>query len=249
MLVLETLGAPQRRLLAGRRPKALPSAPPPEPVTTARATLVAARPFDDDGSAKAWAGSVDLDAYADEAVTVLNQVLQAHRTAAADPFTREVTIGQALAVRVGIGEGEQVAHGRWRDARQLPRPRTRLTVRAGALRPQERLAALLGGRDVALAAEELTLRARLDVDRGRYREAAFQLRVALEAALAELQVWSHRGDMAERLAELRDARDAVAGAANRALEGGLESKQIEDLERVLRRLEGALAARVAGGLE
>ena len=60
------------------------------------------------------------------------------------------------------------------------------------LRPQERLAAILGGRDVALACEELALRARLDADAGRWREAAFQLRVALEAAIAELGPWPGR---------------------------------------------------------
>ncbi|MCW2985922.1 MAG: hypothetical protein JWR63_3492, partial [Conexibacter sp.] len=34
-----------------------------------------------------------------------------------------------------------------------------------------------------------------------------------------------------------------------ALEGGLDDAQIEDVARVLRRLEAALTARVAGGLE
>jgi hypothetical protein len=55
--------------------------------------------------------------------------------------------------------------------------------------------------------------------------------------------------MAGRLAELRDERGAVAGAANRALQGGLEPAQIADVERVVDRLEAALTARVAGGLE
>ncbi|MCZ4491690.1 MAG: hypothetical protein JWP53_621, partial [Conexibacter sp.] len=103
--------------------------------------------------------------------------------------------------------------------------------------------------DVALAAEELTLRARLDLDRGRTREAALQLRVALEAALAELQAWSHREDLAARLDELREERGAVGAAANRALEGGLDEAQVADVARVVGRLEAALAARVAGGLE
>jgi hypothetical protein len=249
VLVLATLGAPQRRLIGGRRARAVAPDPPPEPVTTTRVTLVEARPFEVPGSAGAWLAGVDLEAHVERTVAVLNRVLHAHRTAVADPFTREVSAQQAIASRVGIGEGEEVAHGRWTQARQLPPPRRRAHPRAGVLRPQERLAALLGGRDVALAAEELVLRARLDVDRGRFREAALQLRVALEAALAELQAWSHRGDLAQRLAELRDARSAVAAAANRALEGGLDAGQIDDVERVLGRVEAALAARVAGGLE
>ena len=52
--------------------------------------------------------------------------------------------------------------------------------------PEERFAALLGGRESPLAAEELVLRARADLDAGRPREAALQARVALEALLAEL---------------------------------------------------------------
>ncbi len=102
---------------------------------------------------------------------------------------------------------------------------------------------------MALAAEELTLRARLDLDRGRTREAALQLRIALEAALAELQAWSHHEEMATRLAELREERPVVGAAANRALEGGLDAEQIADVGRVLGRVEAALLARVAGGLE
>jgi hypothetical protein len=124
----------------------------------------------------------------------------------------------------------------------MPRPpRTR---GAAALRPQERLAALLGARDAPLAAEELALRARVDLEAGRRREAALQLRIALEAGLAELEPW--RDSLGERLAELRDARGVVAAAANAALQGGIDDDTVADVERVLTRLEAALRARVAG---
>src|SRR6185436_15674724 len=108
--------------------------------------------------------------------------------------------------------------------------------RESALRPQERLAAVLGGRDVLLACEELALRARLDVDRGRYREAAFQVRVALEAAIAELEPWASRGDLAERLAALREQRAPVGAAANAALQGGLDDFAIDAVTRALERI-------------
>ena len=162
---------------------------------------------------------------------MLNRVLHAERLVRADPFVREVTAAQAVALRVGIGRGEEVAEGHWTEARALEAGAFRPRSRESALRPQERFAALLAGRDVALAAEELTLRARLDLDRGRTREAALQLRVALEAALAELQAWSHRDDVASRLAALRGDREAVAAAANRALEGGLDDRQIAAVTR------------------
>jgi hypothetical protein len=251
VLVLQTLAAAPRRARAGLRRRVRPATPEPPaasvPVT--RATLVGAVPMAGDDVASAWLARADLTAEVEAAVDVLNRVLHAERIVRADPFVREVAAEQALALRVGVGRGEEVAHGLWADARSVPPIAVARPRRANALRPQERFAALLAGRDVALAAEELTLRARLDLDRDRTREAALQLRVALEAALAELQAWAHHAEMAERLEELGAERGAVAAAANRALEGGLDAAQIEDVRRVVRRVEAALAARVAGGLE
>jgi hypothetical protein len=249
VLVLQTVAAQRPRRGRRRRLERARPEPGPSTVSVTRATLIAAEPLPDADAAARWLAAADVEAEVRGAVAVINGVLHAQRIVRADPFVREIALEQALVVRIGVGAGEDVADGRWADARVLPAPPPRRERRAGALRPQERFAALLSGRDVALAAEELTLRARLDLDRGRTREAALQLRVALEAALAELQAWSHRADLAERIAELRDQRAAVAAAANRALEGGLDADQIADVERVVGRLEAALAARVAGGLE
>jgi hypothetical protein len=251
VLVLRTLAAsprPRDRRRLRRAPRSTPGAADPT-VPVVRATLIAATPLAGDEAARAWLRGADLEAEAARAVAVLNRVLQAHRIAAADPFVREIARGQALVVRVGYGTGEQVADGVFSDVRELPPAAGARERGRGGPRPEERLAALLGGRDVALAAEELTLRARLDLDRGRGREAALQLRVALEAALAELEAWSHRPELAARLAALRGERGAVAAAADRALEGGLDTGQLQDVDRVVRRLEAALAARVAGGFE
>ena len=119
---------------------------------------------------------------------------------------------QALVVRVGFGSGERVAEGRWDRARELAaRRRPAARARTAALRPQERLAALLAGRDAALACEELTLRVRLDVDAARWREAALGLQVALAAALAELEPWREAAGLAARLEELRARSDEVRG--------------------------------------
>jgi hypothetical protein len=244
VLVTTTLGAPQRRLLGGRRPA--PASAEPEPVATARATLVAASPFTDERAAADWLKAAGEDEIA-EAIAVLNRVLHLQRTAAADPAVREVAREQALVSRVGYGEGEEVAHGRWTEAIAHPIPREGRVRRSESLRPQERLAALLGGRDAPLAAEELALRCRLDLDAGRRREAALQLRIALEAALAELEPW--RARVGERLDELREARGTVGDAANAALQGGLDDARTADVERVLSRLEAALRARIAAGLD
>jgi hypothetical protein len=250
VLVLErSAGRPQRGLRRARRARRAAPGPEPTTVPLTRVTLVAAVPFDRDEAAHAWLAGVDLGAEAEQAVAVVNGVLHAERIVRADPYVREVALAQALTIRVGIGRGDEVADGQWTDARVLPPVRPRSERRARALRPQERLAAILAGRDVALACEELTLRARLDLDRGRTREAALQVRVALEAALAELPAWAHRSDMAQRLDELRGLRDGVAAAANRALQGGLEAEQVAAVEHAVARVEAALAARVAGGLE
>lgn len=254
VLVVDVLGAPQRRLLPRRRRgvQAAPD-PPPEPVLTSRATLVDTAALDGYDAASAWLADADLEARAGVALVRLNRVLHAHRIAAADPYAREVARAQALVVRVGFGSGEQVAEGRWDRACALPRATAGpLRGRAGgvsALRPQERLAALLAARDVALACEELTLRTRADADAERWREAALGLRVALEAALAELEPWRDQvTGLAERLAQLREHRAAVGAMANAALQGGLQDEQIELVRVVLGRVEAALRARTAGGV-
>jgi hypothetical protein len=155
-------------------------------------------------------------------------------------------------VRVGFGRGDHVADGRWDRARELPRAPLRGPRggegRAHALRPQERLAALLGARDAGLACEELALRTRLDVDAERWREAALGLRIAFEAALAELEPWREASGLAPRLAELREHCAGVGAVANAALQGGLDDAQIAFVDTVLVRVEAALRARTAGGL-
>jgi hypothetical protein len=140
-----------------------------------------------------------------------------------------------------------VAEGDWESARELPLPAPP-SARSLILSPQERLAALLSGRDAALACEELTLRARGDLDHDRPREAALQLAIALDTGLAELGAWREQGDMAERLKELDSRRETVARAARAALDGALDESHVADVTSALDRLEAALRERqVASG--
>jgi hypothetical protein len=169
-------------------------------------------------------------------------VMHAFRLVTADPYLRPVQRHQALVARVGYGAGEQVADGLWTDARELiEKPGSRR--RTKLLEPQARLAAVLGGREPVLACQELTLRARLDLDHDRPREAAFQLVVALDAALAELALDSTAGALQERLSELRAKREGVADAAQGALKGPITAGQRELVAFTLGRLEAALRAR------
>jgi hypothetical protein len=250
VIVLGTLGAPQRRLMRGRKPTAVTAAEP-EPVPTARATLIAAEPFDSPGAAEQWLEGLrrDDDATAtevDAALALLNAVLRAHRVAALDPHAREVSAPGALVVRVGYGSGDQVADGHFAAAYELPRDTAAGDIRRGAARrraalaPQERLAAILGGRDRALAGEELLLRARADIDAGSLREAALQARVALEALIAEL------GSEGRDVADLSDRRAAVGEAANAVLHADPSPEQAAAVAAAVDAMERALRHRATG---
>jgi hypothetical protein len=246
VLVLRTLEPPAPDRRGRRRSREVAPAPAAARPGICRATLVDVDVVDDE-AARAWLDATGPESL-DAALQHLNEALRAHRAATADPFVREVTGEHALARRAGYGVGFEVADGRWTAARDLPASSreagTRRARRTAALRPQERLAALLSGRDAVLACEELALRARLDLDCGRPREAAVQAHLALEAAVVELQAFRAQRDVAERLPELDEHRDALAAAANEALQGGPSPATIAAVAAGLERLEAALRARV-----
>jgi len=211
--------------------------------------VIDAAPLAGATEADRWLQALDLHDAAEEAVVALNRVLFDHRLASADPWAREVSLEQALAVRVGHGAGEEVAHGRFTRALEPPRASTpRRRRRESALRPQERLAGLLGGRVTPLACEEMALRARTDLAAGRWREGALQTELALRCALAELDRAGFAPDAAARMTELRELAGPAAGAARAALAGQLDEQGREAVERGLARLEAALRARAAHSL-
>jgi hypothetical protein len=232
-----TAAAPRAR----RRRRAAP-APPAAVAPVTRVTVIRALPLAD---ADAWLREPEVAA-AEEG---LARLVALHRIAAADPAVADADPARALVVRIGYGTGEVVAEGAWEAARELPaeeRARTLRLRRGPDLRPHERLSALLAARDAPLACEELALRARADVDRGRHREAAIQLEAALGAALAELEGWRGTAGVPRRLMELEGLRDGVADAAAAAREGRLQEAHAERVGAALERLEAALRARAAG---
>jgi hypothetical protein len=241
VVVIGGLEAPRRSRLAGRRPR--PASPAPAPVEVTRATVIAADALAGEAAAEAWLERAP--GLVDEALAVLNRALHARRIAAADPYAGEVEQRHALVTRLGYGTGEEVAEGAWTAARELP-PEAARVRREAALRPQERFAALLAARDVALACELLALRARLDLDQGRDREAALQLEAALGAAVSELEGWRELDGMPARLDELRGLLDGVRAAADAARAGALDEAGRGVVVGALGRLEAALRARTAG---
>jgi len=244
VLVIGGLAAPRRRPRSDRRRRV--EEPSTGEVDVTRATVIDATALGDEGAAEAWlAGALEDDATLTDALGVLSRAVAARRVAAADPWLADPDPERALATRIGFGTGEAVADGEWHAAQEIDQGRGRRRRRA--LDPEERVAALLSGRDAALACEELTLRARADFDRDRGREAALQLDTALRVARAELEGWREHRDMPDRLAELERLSAPVAAAAASALRGGLAQDESAAVAEALVRLEAALRARSAAG--
>jgi hypothetical protein len=222
VVVVTEADAPRRR---SRR------SPPTGAVAVARVTVI------DASSEK----NPDDEEWRRRADACLARFLSAHRVASADPAAPDP--GRALVVRAGVGTGAELAVGAWTEAHEIFEPEPPRPRRRSKHRPAERLAALLAARDGSQACEELTLRARGDLDCGRHPEAALQLEAALSAAVAELTGWLTHGDLAERLEELRGYLDPVRAAALAAREGRLEPAGVEVVTAALARLEAALRAR------
>lgn len=240
VLVISTLGAPERRLLRGRKGTQVTEAEV-EPVPTNRVTVVRADPFGGEEEAERWLADIREDETRVEielywALGVVNRALHAHRVSRGDGHARDVDAGQALVARIGYGIGDALVEGRYGEAWELPREGRKLKRSMEA--PEERFAALIGARESVLACEELVLRARVDADAGRWREAALQARVALEALLAEL-----RSLTGERRGELEGDRKAIGDAANAALAGELSREQQDAVDDSVARMETALRAR------
>ena len=243
-----------------RRKRARPAGTGEPAVPITRLTVIRPGGFAADEEAERWLGEMSAtpdaaDEPVAEALAIVNRALHAHRIATQDPALGGVSQRQALATRIGFGTGDDLADGRWTEAVDVP-PATGPRDRAEAMRPQERMAADLGRRQPADACETLLLRARADVDGERPREAALQLRVGLEALLAEVSAEApprqkgpggdvaagHAERQVEDLAWLEERRSPTGAAANEALRGELSEERGAEVaetlavcERVLRR--------------
>lgn len=251
-----TLGAPVGVRRRRRRARDVGQGAEPAELPLSRVTVIRAfAPFDGEAEAGRWLDEATeaedtVDVLVADAIALLNRALHVRAVAAGDPRFPAAAAERAVAVRIGFGSGEETADGRFSAAREVDVAGgvSRRRRREEDLRPQERLAAVLGGRERIDACETLLLRARADLDGGREREAALQLRGGLQALLVELRNGpedpGHDADM-EQLRERRGEAEAVAEAAAGGELASAQGRELRELleicERVLRR------RRVLGG--
>lgn len=253
VVVVQTLGAPAAGR-PGRRRRPRPADPvnAPAEVPVTRITVIPAEersPDELDRELDSVSGDADAaEKVVGDGLRAANRLMRAHRIATQDPYGHEIGRLAPIAVRIGFGTGGELADGNWTRALDIPAPERRRR-RTEALRPQERLAELLAGREEIDACETLLLRARADLDQGRVREAALQLAPGLEALLAELPENAGPGQD-EDLATLRDRRERVVLASADAARTDLSAEQAEQVadvlavcERVLRRRQALREAR------
>jgi hypothetical protein len=251
VLVLETLGAPPPPRRKRRRSREAEQQSPPQRLPLTRATVVRAfAPFEGAEEAQRWlddaaANEDALDRLLAEASDLINRALHVQAVASGDPHLQLLSPRRAAAARLGYGSGEEVADGRFSAAREIDARGAGAPARQRRdreLRPQERLAAVLGEREQLDACETLLLRSRVDLDAGRPREAALQLRVGFEALLVELPSALADPGHEEDMTNLQARRQEVGELANAALQGELDATATESAaellalcERVLRR--------------
>lgn len=202
--------------------------------------MIGADPFASADDAEAWLKRLRGDRegmrrLVDRATGQLDRLMRAHRAAAGDPYARDLRPELATRVRVGHGTGDQLADGRFASAYEVSLAGKR-ERRAERLSPNEHLAAMIGGRQQLLAADELVLRARADVAAGRPREAALQARIALECVLEEVPA-AALGDLRARLEE---DRAGVSEAAAAAVSGVPGAGLVAHVEAAVARMETAL---------
>ena len=175
-----------------------------------------------------------------EGLGVLNLAIRAYRTGAPDPYAMEVARRDARRVRIGYGTTEEVQNGLWQDAVELPPPLRSRPKRIERLRPSEAVAVVLSGEAEVLEAEDLLLRALVDLDQGRTRAAAYQAAAALSLLPLELRSRpsANRIDL-ESLAEPAQRAEELAGLA---AAGPLEAADVRELESIIEGVEDLLDA-------
>lgn len=236
VLVVTVVGAPVSlpKLRRKTRDAVVDAAPGEVPlllVTFVKGTA----PIDDGSEAArrleaARADEDEQERRVEEGFAVLNRAIRAYRAGAHDPYVVEVGRRDARRVRIGYGSTDEVQVGRWRAAFEPPPPRRAKSSRLEGLRPAEAVARVLSGRGRVLEAEDVILRALQDLDHGRTRAAAHQVRSAMILFPDELGPELPTGTKLPALGDLAATAEELAAAAG---QGPLDDAQVEALENVI----------------
>lgn len=173
-----------------------------------------------------------------QCIDAINLAIRAYRAASRDPLPSEIDIHDAREVRIGYGEPEELARGGWTEAFTPPPPRAPKLSRGERLAPTEVVAQIVGGKMPLLGSEDLALRTMLDLEHGRPRAAALQLRATLDLLVSELT------DAGESFIPPRDDLEqripAVERLAQLALDDRLDDDAEAEVAEILDRIEDAL---------
>lgn len=198
------------------------------PLAPEAATAELLRIAEDEDAQQAWVR---------DGLAVLNQAIRAYRAGAGDPYVTEVAQRDARVTRIGYGTAEGLPDGQFARAAQLPPPLGLRASREERLAPSETTADVLAGRTTILEGEDLLLRAYTDLDHGRTRAAALQVRAAVHLLELELRDAVGGPDADVDFDELTAQADALVAA----IAGGpLEHEQLVELEALTERLQRAL---------
>ena len=191
--MIETEGAlpPARR--KRRRPKQSKRSETPTTVGVTTVTLVRAHePLGGESEAREWLAGLEDDDFIqslfDETFGSIDRALAAEAAASGRPYAAAPSLEQVLGAKIGFGDGDHVADGRYTDALEVDArggtagPRRE---RLGRTRPLARIAAILGQKEQAAACEFLVPRVRADLDAGRVLAAGLAIETAARATVVE----------------------------------------------------------------
>jgi hypothetical protein len=172
-----------------------------------------------------------------EGLEALNRAIRGYRAGSRDPYVTEVAQRDARLVRIGYGTTEALPTGHFVRAAVLPPPIGAKPSREERLVPAETTADVLAGRIEVMESEDLLLRVYVDLDHGRTRAAALQLRAALGLLALELPEQPDTDGVKLDVDALIAEADGLVAQAGR---GTLDGDHVQALEQVIGRVERAI---------
>jgi len=213
----------------------------PVTVTITVVTVIRAdQPFESESAAEAWMNQAMDSEFTgellDDAISTLDRARAADATGSGVAFGTRTGIGSLLTARVGYGDGDQVASGRFLDALEVDarggsseKRRERLS-RTGSL---ARTASLLGDREKPTACEVMVPRIRLDLDTGNSAAACLAVGPAISATISELEFALEDDDHEKDLDLLEDLLPGLHQIGEAAAEGKSETADLTRVEEAL----------------